>query len=102
MRGRSLHERVDEPVGEFQEGARIERAPPLLECPLGLIGKRCLFLKFSRCNSRFPVEYKSGRLREFENDDLQLCAQAVFGGDALGKEFSWRGPITWFAKTAGR
>jgi len=74
MRGRSLHERVDEPVGEFQEGARIERALPLWSVRLGLIGKADV-VEFHGVTP-FPVEYKSGRLREFENDDLHFALKA--------------------------
>jgi CRISPR-associated exonuclease Cas4 len=84
MRGRSLHERVDEPVGEFQEGLRIERALPLWSIRLGLIGKADV-VEF-RKGTVVPVEYKSGRLRHFENDDLQLCAQGLCLEEMTGKE----------------
>ena len=36
LRGRAVHERVDEPVAEFQEGVRVERALPLWSKRLGL------------------------------------------------------------------
>ena len=75
MRGRSLHERVDQPIGEFQEGVRIERALPLWSVRLGLIGKADV-VEFHGVTP-LPVEYKSGRLREFDNDELQLCAQGI-------------------------
>lgn len=84
MRGRSLHERVDEPVGEFQEGVRIERALPLWSLRLGLMGKADV-VEF-RKGTVVPVEYKSGRLRHFENDDLQLCAQGLCLEEMTGKE----------------
>jgi len=83
MRGRSLHERVDQPVGEFQEGVRIERALPLWSVRLGLIGKADV-VEFHGVTP-LPVEYKSGRLREFDNDELQLCAQGMCLEEMTGK-----------------
>lgn len=83
LRGRNLHERVDQPIGELQEGVRIERALPLWSVRLGLIGKADV-VEF-RKDSVTPVEYKSGRLREFENDDLQLCAQGICLEEMTGK-----------------
>src|SRR2546429_6531251 len=29
------------------------------------------------CKTLVPVEYKKGKRRQFENDDAQLCAQAL-------------------------
>lgn len=84
LRGRSLHERVDQPIGEFQEGVRIERALPLWSVRLGLIGKADA-VEFHGVTP-LPVEYKSGRLRQFENDDLQLCAQGLCLEEMTGKE----------------
>jgi CRISPR-associated exonuclease Cas4 len=86
MRGRSLHERVDQPIGEFQEGVRIERALPLWSVRLGLIGKADV-VEFHGVTP-LPVEYKSGRLREFENDELQLCAQGICLEEMTGKSVS--------------
>jgi CRISPR-associated exonuclease Cas4 len=83
LRGRSLHERVDEPIGEFQEGVRIERALPLWSVQWGLIGKADV-VEF-RKDSVVPIEYKSGRLREFDNDELQLCAQGICLEEMTGK-----------------
>jgi CRISPR-associated exonuclease Cas4 len=84
LRGRSLHERVDQPIGEFQEGVRIERALPLWSVRLGLIG-RADVVEFHGVTP-LPVEYKSGRLRQFGNDDLQLCAQGLCLEEMTGKE----------------
>jgi len=86
LRGRTLHERVDQPIGDLQEGVRIERALPLWSIRLGLIGKADV-VEF--CKERItPVEYKSGRLREFDNDDLQLCAQGMCLEEMTGKSVS--------------
>lgn len=75
LRGRAVHERVDEPVGEFQEDVRVERALPLWSKRLGLIGKADV-VEFHGVTP-YPVEYKHGSKREREHDDLQLCAQAI-------------------------
>ena len=76
MRGRDLHDRADNPeLSGFEEGIRIERAVPLWSKKLGLIGKADV-IEFHESIS-YPVEYKSGPRRQFGNDDLQLCAQAM-------------------------
>lgn len=76
MRGRDLHERTDDPgASECENGVRIERGLRLWNRRLGLVGKADV-VEFH--DSRpYPVEYKSGPRRQFENDDLQLCAQAM-------------------------
>lgn len=84
MRGRDLHERTDAPEASgWEEGVRVERALPLWSHRLGLIGKADV-VEFHG-EVPFPVEYKSGRLRKFENDDLQLCAQAMCLEEMTGK-----------------
>lgn len=84
MRGRDLHERTDTPEASgWEEGVRVERALPLWSHRLGLIGKADV-VEFHG-EIPFPVEYKSGRLRKFENDDLQLCAQAMCLEEMTGK-----------------
>lgn len=76
MRGNDLHERTDKPEeSAWEEGIRVERALPLWHTRLGLIGKADV-VEFHG-DIPYPVEYKSGRLRKFTNDDLQLCAQAI-------------------------
>lgn len=84
LRGRNLHERADEPFGGFQEGVRIERALPLWSIRLGLVGKADV-VEFHGVTP-LPVEYKSGRLCQFENDDLQLCAQGLCLEEMTGKK----------------
>ena len=83
LRGRAVHERVDEPVAEFREGVRVERALPLWSKRLGLIGKADV-VEFHGVTP-FPVEYKHGSKREREHDDLQLCAQAICLEEMTGK-----------------
>jgi CRISPR-associated exonuclease Cas4 len=76
MRGRDLHERTDQPdESGWEEGIRVERALSLWSRRLGLIGKADVVEFYG--DTPYPVEYKSGRSRQFENDNLQLCAQAM-------------------------
>ncbi len=75
LRGRAVHERVDEPEWTVEDGVRIERALPLWSNRLGLTGKADV-VEF-RGDTPYPVEYKHGPRREKEHDDLQLCAQAL-------------------------
>ena len=84
MRGHDLHERTDTPEESgWEENVRVERALPLWSARLGLVGKADV-VEFRRLTP-YPVEYKSGRLREFENDDLQLCAQAICLEEMMGR-----------------
>jgi CRISPR-associated exonuclease Cas4 len=83
LRGRAVHDRVDDPVCEFQEGVRVERALPLWSKRLGLIGKADV-VEFHGVTP-YPVEYKHGSKREREHDDLQLCAQAICLEEMMGK-----------------
>lgn len=76
LRGNHLHERTDQPdESGWQEGVRVERALPLWSKRLGLIGKADV-VEFHG-EIPHPVEYKSGPNRQYDNDDLQLCAQAL-------------------------
>ncbi|MCA9465088.1 MAG: Dna2/Cas4 domain-containing protein, partial [Nitrospira sp.] len=43
----------------------------------------------------YPVEYKSGGRRQWDNDDLQLCAQALCLEEMTGQEVP-RGAIYHF------
>lgn len=85
MRGHDLHERTDQPQESgLEEGTRVERALPLWSKRLGLIGKADV-VEFNG-DTPYPVEYKSGPRRQFDNDDLQVCAQAMCLEEMTGKE----------------
>jgi CRISPR-associated exonuclease Cas4 len=84
MRGRDLHDRTDTPEESGQEGeVRVERALPLWSKKLGLVGKADVVEFYE--DVPYPVEYKSGRRSHWENDDLQLCAQAMCLEEMTGK-----------------
>ena len=82
LRGRAVHEHVDEPGAEEVEGVRIERALPLWSHRYGLTGKADI-VEF-REGVPYPVDYKHGAKRAKMPDDLQLCGQALCLEEMLG------------------
>jgi CRISPR-associated exonuclease Cas4 len=84
--GDIVHEHADLTGYEVAKGVTVWRALPVWSERLGLSGK-CDIVEVeleSKANSESrkpkllrPVEYKKGRRRQFENDDAQLCAQAL-------------------------
>ncbi|MEJ5171380.1 MAG: CRISPR-associated protein Cas4 [Fimbriimonadales bacterium] len=75
LRGRELHERVDQAEERLERGVRVVRALPIWSERLGLIGKADV-VEF-RGDRPVPVEYKSGRIRDHIHAKRQLCAQAL-------------------------
>ena len=80
QRGRALHTQVDQPGLELRRGLRVERALPLWNDALGLIGKADV-VEFEPDGTPYPVEYKHGSRHKAAGiaacDDLQLAAQAL-------------------------
>lgn len=83
-RGRAVHRLVDEPGDEVRGGVRVERSLPLWSERLNLIGKADL-VEFHPDGTVFPVEFKHGRKRPRQHDDLQLVAQALCLEEMLGR-----------------
>ena len=75
MRGRRVHENVDQVDWGYEYGVRFERSLSVWSARLGLIGKADM-VEF-HVDTPYPVEYKHGPKREQRHDDLQLCAQAI-------------------------
>lgn len=75
MRGNEVHENVHDDSSHEIAGVRYERALPIWSRRLNITGKADL-VEFHD-GIPYPVEYKSGRHKEFENDYAQLCAQAI-------------------------
>lgn len=100
--GTMLHEHADDPGYETGEGVKLLRGLPLFSRRYGITGKADIVevrpnVESRKANCEFednasgksairnpqpeiryaPVEYKKGRRRKFENDDIQLCAQAL-------------------------
>ena len=94
--GDIAHEHADLPGYEVAKGVLLWRALPVWSERLGLSGKCDIVevISSAECETRsaerkaesphvgcyktlVPVEYKKGKRRQFENDDAQLCAQAL-------------------------
>ena len=75
VEGQLRHQEADTPGYTSTPGARIVRALPVFSRNLRLSG-RADIVEF-RGGIPFPVEYKRGRRKQWDNDDAQLCAQAL-------------------------
>ena len=75
-RGDIIHEHADLAGYEVVKGVTLLRALPVWSEPLGLNGK-CDIVEQRADGSLFPVEFKIGKRRQWENDEVQLCAQAL-------------------------
>lgn len=82
-RGDIVHEHADLAGYEVVKGATLLRALPVWSDRLGLSGK-CDIVERRPDGSLFPVEFKLGKRRKWENDDAQLCAQALCLEEMLG------------------
>jgi CRISPR-associated exonuclease Cas4 len=84
VKGDIQHEHADLPGYEVAKGVKLLRALPVFSDRLGLSGK-CDIVEQHGDGSFCPVEYKKGKRRRFENDDVQLCAQALCLEEMFGK-----------------
>lgn len=79
--GTLAHEIADDPgYRQTAAGSRIERALPLFSEKLNLIGKADIVEFWPSENGiavPLPVDYKMGKRHKWDNDDVQLCAQAL-------------------------
>jgi CRISPR-associated exonuclease Cas4 len=84
--GTRLHERVHT-VGEGSREETLQvRAIWLKSERYRLIGKSDLIEETD--GQWYPIEYKRGRKGEYDNDELQVCAQALCLEEMLGKTIS--------------
>lgn len=85
--GRILHEKVHSETAERRKDIRVEYGMPLRSLRLGLVGKADV-VEFHRAPDggwrSFPVEYKRGRKKPDNRDNVQLCAQALCLEEMLG------------------
>ena len=88
LRGQAVHAKVDKPGVETAKGVRVERAMPLWQDELGLVGKADV-VEFLAGGVAYPVEYKHGSRNKAADiaacDDIQLAAQAMCLEGMLGK-----------------
>ncbi len=86
IEGTSLHERVHT-VGEgYREDVWQVRAIWLKSDKYQLIGKSDLIE--AENGEWYPVEYKRGRKGEWDNDELQVCAQALCLEEMTGRSIN--------------
>ena len=83
LRGAKLHERADQPTSRAERGVRVERALPLWNDRLGLVGTGDIVEW--REDQPYPVEYKSGKPKNTRHGSYQLCAQAFCLEEMTGK-----------------
>jgi CRISPR-associated exonuclease Cas4 len=87
LEGTRAHRRADRNVHEAPLGVRTAHGVLLQSRRLRLTGKADI-VEFrpgeGGVEVPFPVEYKRGRRRRWDNDDVQLCAQALCLEEMLG------------------
>ncbi len=83
-RGDIVHEHADLAGYEVAKGVTLLRALPVWSDRLGLNGK-CDIVEQRPDGSLFPVEFKLGKRRQWENDDVQVCAQALCLEEMFGR-----------------
>lgn len=95
--GRMLHERTDDPFSfEARGTVLLARSVPLASSRLGLYGVADV-VEFRRCDTSgvtlegreglwtpYPVEYKRGKPKPDDCDEVQVCAQAMCLEEMLG------------------
>lgn len=74
--GQVLHERVDSHEKNKIGGVRIVRTLPIFSSRLGVSGQADV-VEFHDDGTVLPVEYKRGRPKKDQCDEVQLCAQAL-------------------------
>ena len=75
--GQLLHQRVDRGEPETRKGIRYERGVYVCAERLGLTGKLDLIEIDLATNQYRPIEYKRGRSKSENWDEIQLCAQVL-------------------------
>jgi CRISPR-associated exonuclease Cas4 len=85
--GQVLHERVDSHEKTKIGGVRVVRTLPIRSSRLGLSGQADV-VEFHAEGKVMPVEYKRGRPKKDQCDEVQLCAQALCLEEMLSVEIS--------------
>jgi CRISPR-associated exonuclease Cas4 len=84
LRGRIIHERVDEGDSSVEDSIRVTRAVPLWSKRHGLVGKADV-IEFHG-ETPYPVDYKLAPRRKHPHAALQLCGQALCLEEMFEKE----------------
>lgn len=85
--GQVMHHAVDRAEGRKVRGVRRVTALPVASTRLGIAGVAdCVEFHVSDAGERpFPIEYKRGRPKAHDADNIQLCAQALCLEDMTGQ-----------------
>jgi CRISPR-associated exonuclease Cas4 len=93
LAGRQFHERVDQP-GSSTRGERVQLRRVYVCAPVLGVAGYCDVVEatgppddlvaLAAAGRLYPVEYKKGKLGQWLNDHIQLCAQALALEEALG------------------
>lgn len=88
--GQILHQRTNEGFVETRRGVRTVTAMPIRSTRLGVTGVTDVveFHAGEGGETVFPVEYKRGRPKAHDADEVQLCAQALCLEEMLGTTIS--------------
>jgi len=86
--GGIMHERCHKEESQTRDGVRIERGLRIFSRRLGLVGMADV-VEFSKPRARekaapFPIEYKHGKPKTNNCDNVQLCAQAICLEEMMG------------------
>lgn len=89
VEGQFLHEKADDPFfAETRQGVRTVRALPVISRELGLQGVIDVMEIADTGPGQTPqmtiIEYKRGRPKPDERDEVQICAQAMCVEEMLG------------------
>lgn len=98
--GNLLHERVDSGEPETRKGTRFERSVQAAAPKLGITGKLDLVERDLSSGKLCPVEYKRGKPKPGDWDEIQLCAQALCLEEMTGQSIP-EGAL-WYHQTRHR
>ncbi|MCY4444634.1 MAG: CRISPR-associated protein Cas4 [Proteobacteria bacterium] len=76
LKGKYLHKRPDLPGAHNTGDISTIRALPVWSKTLGLYGK-CDIVEKHNDDVLIPIEYKKGAKKSYDNDNAQICAQAL-------------------------
>lgn len=74
--GRALHERTHSRERENRNDKHTERGMPIRSLELGIAGMADV-IEYNKNHLPYPVEYKRGRPKAKNMDEIQLCAEAM-------------------------
>lgn len=82
VHGKLLHQHADRPGQEYRGERQLIRSLFFRSEALGLVA-RCDIVEEEN-GEIYPVEYKRGKMADWENNDMQLCAQALLLEEYMG------------------